>query len=546
MAEKALADVNTLQSKAYANETVDGYSPYTISQLTIIDKLMRGEEIVVEPQTNVMKEDAYIHVLDASALTGSTGLGGAAFTVLFEYEDQVVMIDTGWKLDSSYARINTYLRERGINRIDHLIVSHMHGDHAGGVPYFIENFDVGTIYMKPFDFQYSNTGEKDAEYYELALKAAQRKVNSTGEAVTIIEPNVEGYTVELGEDTFFSIYNCTEIFETTTQLDGNTFSMMVYFKSGTATAFVGADSTSLADEFVLGNIGQVDVYTLQHHGTNGPYSSAELMAELSPTYCVASTSPDELDKENGDGVYDTSDGQRVRCEAYGQVINPYNDGNRYFKIIDGKFVLQGDLESRWANEQTVQITETEIAYTASGRVTEDGNFVGNSNGTLVGAGKTTATALVLTVPESFPSTATVTLDDSVLYKVVGENARFRIVLNDKVVYPTQDGWLDFSDSSSENKVLIDLRLTVKAGDKLYFIVDGIDENGVQTQAYITMGLRIDGLWWDVVNVLHLNEADDNMPATKNFFNGTLYNGGVYARKDLISYMQVIVEDIEEE
>ena len=267
---------------------------------------------------------------------------------------------------------------------------------------------------------------------------------------------------------------------------------------------------------------------------------------MQPTYSVSTTSPNELDKDNGDGVYDTSDGQRVRCEAYGQVINPYNDGNRYFKIIDGKFVLQGDLESRWANAQTVQITETEIAYTASGRVTEDGNFVGNSNGTLVGAGKTTATALVLTVPESFPSTATVTLDDSVLYKVVGENARFRIVLNDKVVYPMQDGWLDFSDSSSENKVLIDLRLTVKAGDKLYFIVDGIDENGVQTQAYMTMGLRIDGLWWDVVNVLHLNEADDNMPAAKNFFNGTLYNGGVYARKDLISYMQVIVEDIEEE
>lgn len=538
VAIEAYNDFSETSDEDYKYQTEYGYSRYTAEERATIGLFINDGE-VFEPLTNEMKEETYMHVLDASRVSGADG--GARFSVLFEYQDQVVMIDTGWKAEASTAYLNAYLRERGINRIDHLILSHFHADHAGGVPYILENYDVGTLYWKPFDFSYSSTGEADAEYYALALEAVQKKVNSDGMKVNVVAPSVEGYTVALSEDTSFSIYNCTELFEGQS-LDGNAFSMQVHFKSGTASAHVGADATSHSDPFVLGNIGKVDVYTLQHHGTAGPYSSAELLAELSPTYCVASTSSDELDKNNGDEVYDTSDGQRWRAEAYGQVVNVHTDGTRYFKITDGHFVIQGDDETRFANAKKVKITETEIPYSATtGRASEDGNKV-IGNGTQVQAGKTTSTALVLNVPQSFQGVATVTLSDSILYKISGNgDSRFRIVLNDKVVYPTEDGWLDFSASSGENKVLLNLRLTVKAGDKLYFIVDGAG-----TKAYLTMGMRIDGLWYDVTNVDHVNSANDNSPATKNFFNGKLYNdGNVYTRGTLISYMQVTVEDIKE-
>lgn len=537
VAVEAYNDFSETSDENYKYETEYGYSRYTAEERATIGLFINdGEEFT--PLTNQMKEDTYMHVLDASRVEGADG--GARFTVLFEYKDQVVMVDTGWKAEASTSSINAYLRARGINRIDHLIISHFHADHAGGVPYFVENYDVGTIYWKPFDFSNSNTGEDDVVYHASALEAVQKKVNSDGMKINVVAPNVEGYNVALSEDTSFSIYNCTELFEGRS-LDGNAFSMQVHFKSGTAAAHVGADATSHSDPYVLGNIGKVDVYTLQHHGTTGPYSSAELLAELRPTYSVGSTSPDGLDKNNGDDVYDTNDGQRYRCEEYGQVVNVQTDGTRYFKIVDGHFVIQGDDENRFANAQKVKITETEIPYSATtGRASEDGNAV-IGNGTQVKAGNTTSTALVLNVPQSFSGIATITLSDSLIYRMAGDGvSRFRIVLNDRVVYPTTDGWLDLSTTDTDNRAYMDLRLTVKAGDKLYFILDGAD-----TKVYMTMGLRIDGLWFDVTNVLHLNSADDDTAATKNFFNGKLYNGSVYTRKELISYMQVTVEDVEE-
>lgn len=543
VAVEAYNDFSDTLDEEYPYATEYGYSRYTTEERKTIGLFINdGEEFT--PVENQMKADTYMHVLDSSAVEGSTGMGGARFTVLFEYQDQIVLVDTGWKAEASTAYLNAYLRERGINRIDHLVLTHFHGDHAGGIPYVVENYDVGTLYWKPFDFTNSNTGDDDVVYHASALEAVQKKVNSNGLKINVVEPKQEGYTVELSEDTSFTLYNCTELFEGQS-LDGNAFSMQVYFKTGTATAHVGGDATSHSDPFVLGNIGKVDVYTMQHHGTAGPYSSADLLAELQPTYSVVSTSPDESDKDNGDGVYDTSDGQRWRCEAYGQVISVRTDGTRYFKVTDGHFVLQGDDENRFANAQKVKITETEIPYN-SGRKTEDGNAVGASNGTEVKAGNTTSTALVMTVPQSFPGTATITLSNSLIYKLSGSGvSRFRIVLNDRVVYPTEDGWFDLSETNTDNRAYINLRLTVKAGDKLYFIVDGAG-----TKVYMTMGMRIDGLWWDVANMLHLNPDDetqgDNSPASKNFFNGKLYNDGqVYTRGELLQYMQVVVEDIKD-
>ncbi|NLB35007.1 MAG: MBL fold metallo-hydrolase [Elusimicrobia bacterium] len=45
--------------------------------------------------------------------------------------------------------IAPFLREEGIERIDYVVVSHKDGDHIGGIPYIVENFDVGLVYDNP-------------------------------------------------------------------------------------------------------------------------------------------------------------------------------------------------------------------------------------------------------------------------------------------------------------------------------------------------------------------------------------------------------------
>lgn len=50
--------------------------------------------------------------------------------------------------EEAYAKttIGPYLEKKGIDKIDYMIESHKHGDHLGGFPYIINNFEVDTYY----------------------------------------------------------------------------------------------------------------------------------------------------------------------------------------------------------------------------------------------------------------------------------------------------------------------------------------------------------------------------------------------------------------
>lgn len=41
------------------------------------------------------------------------------------------------------------LKSRGIERLDYIVATHKHGDHIGGIPFLVENFDVGVVYDNP-------------------------------------------------------------------------------------------------------------------------------------------------------------------------------------------------------------------------------------------------------------------------------------------------------------------------------------------------------------------------------------------------------------
>ena len=63
---------------------------------------------------------------------------------------KVIVIDTGGVSpesgdDEGRRTVAPYLRSRGINRIDVMILSHPHADHIGGAKTLIEQFEVGTL-----------------------------------------------------------------------------------------------------------------------------------------------------------------------------------------------------------------------------------------------------------------------------------------------------------------------------------------------------------------------------------------------------------------
>lgn len=66
-----------------------------------------------------------------------------ADAILITTENYVVMIDAGENQHGAY--IMSHFFERGISRVDYLIITHFHRDHVGGAHHVINNFAVGEI-----------------------------------------------------------------------------------------------------------------------------------------------------------------------------------------------------------------------------------------------------------------------------------------------------------------------------------------------------------------------------------------------------------------
>ena len=70
--------------------------------------------------------------------------GGEA-TLFVAPSGESLLVDTGWPgFDGRDAdRIQTVAKQAGVTRIDHLVVTHFHGDHAGGVSQLDARLPIG-------------------------------------------------------------------------------------------------------------------------------------------------------------------------------------------------------------------------------------------------------------------------------------------------------------------------------------------------------------------------------------------------------------------
>ncbi len=76
-------------------------------------------------------------------------LGNAyAYVYLINVDDKLILIDTGTAFYGD--KIKNYLKEKGIQRINYLLLTHSHYDHIGGVPILLENFQVDRIFAHSY------------------------------------------------------------------------------------------------------------------------------------------------------------------------------------------------------------------------------------------------------------------------------------------------------------------------------------------------------------------------------------------------------------
>ena len=73
---------------------------------------------------------------------------GGASTLVVTPAGQSVLFDAGWNRadNRDVTRILTAMKDAGITQIDYLVLSHFHGDHAGGVGPLARAVHIGEFY----------------------------------------------------------------------------------------------------------------------------------------------------------------------------------------------------------------------------------------------------------------------------------------------------------------------------------------------------------------------------------------------------------------
>ena len=187
---------------------------------------------------------------------------------LIRTSSKSVLIDCGER--EYYPDVIEYLKAQEITRLDYVIITHPHSDHAGGMSYILEEFDIGALIMpKLKDSMVPTTNT-----YMRILKAVESKKITLEYA----EPGRE-YKLDDAKMTVLSPVNDYS--------DLNNYSVSVKLIHGENSFIFTGDMETKAEKDVLKSGADVSAKVLKvgHHGSNTS-TSQDFLDAVDPQYAV--------------------------------------------------------------------------------------------------------------------------------------------------------------------------------------------------------------------------------------------------------------------
>ena len=98
-----------------------------------------------------------------------------------------LLVDTGWPGNDGRdaKRIQAAMADAGVSRLDHVLITHFHTDHVGGVPELVKRVAVGEFLDHGVNREDSNITRQDFAAYLKAIAGHKRRIVHPGDRIEL-------------------------------------------------------------------------------------------------------------------------------------------------------------------------------------------------------------------------------------------------------------------------------------------------------------------------------------------------------------------------
>ncbi len=117
----------------------------------------------------------------------SIDVEGGQSTLLVAPSGESMLVDTGWPDQGGRDadRIQAAMKDAGVTRVDHLLITHYHTDHVGGVPELVTRIPVGEFLDHGPNREDSDITRHDFAAYLKAIEGKPRRTVHPGDTIQI-------------------------------------------------------------------------------------------------------------------------------------------------------------------------------------------------------------------------------------------------------------------------------------------------------------------------------------------------------------------------